>query len=38
MNKYNIEHTYEEYESDHFLLRRRQELKTIPAMVAALQG
>jgi len=34
---HNIEHIYEEYDSDHFLLRRQQELKTIPAMVAALQ-
>jgi enterochelin esterase family protein len=35
--KHNIDHTYEEYDSDHFLLRRRQELKTIPQLVAALQ-
>ncbi len=35
--RHNIDHIYEEYDSDHFLLRRRQELKTIPAMVAALQ-
>jgi enterochelin esterase family protein len=32
-----IDHIYEEYDSDHFLLRRQQELKTIPAMAAALQ-
>ncbi len=37
LNKHNIDHIYEEYDSDHFLLRRRQELKTIPQMVAALQ-
>jgi enterochelin esterase-like enzyme len=38
LDAHNIEHIYEEYDSDHFLLRRQQELKTIPAMVAALQG
>jgi enterochelin esterase family protein len=37
LKKHGIDHTYEEYDSDHFLLRRRQELKTIPQMVAALQ-
>jgi len=37
LNKHNIDHIYEEYDSDHFLLRRQQELKTIPQMVAALQ-
>jgi enterochelin esterase family protein len=37
LDEHGIEHVYEEYDSDHFLLRRRQELKTIPAMVAALQ-
>jgi len=37
LNKYNIDHIYEEYDSDHFLLRREQEKKTIPQMVAALQ-
>jgi hypothetical protein len=35
--KHNIDHIYEEYDSDHFLLRRQQELKTIPMMVAALR-
>ncbi len=37
LNKHNIDHIYEEYDSDHRLLRRQQELKTIPQMVAALQ-
>ena len=37
LDAHNIDHIYEEYDSDHFLLRRVQELKTIPAMVAALQ-
>ncbi|MEX0683687.1 MAG: alpha/beta hydrolase-fold protein [Dehalococcoidia bacterium] len=37
LEEHNIDHIYEEYDSDHFLLRRRQELKTIPQMVAALQ-
>jgi enterochelin esterase family protein len=37
LDAHNIGHIYEEYDSDHFLLRRQQELKTIPAMVAALQ-
>jgi enterochelin esterase-like enzyme len=37
LDAHNIDHIYEEYDSDHFLLRRQQELKTIPAMVAALQ-
>ena len=31
-----IEHTYEEYDSDHFLLRRVHELKVLPKLVAAL--
>jgi hypothetical protein len=38
LDAHNIDHIYEEYDSDHFLLRRVQELKTIPAMVAALQA
>ena len=37
LDAHNIAHIYEEYDSDHFLLRRQQELKTIPAMVAALK-
>jgi enterochelin esterase-like enzyme len=37
LDAHQIEHIYEEYDSDHFLLRRQQELKTIPALVAALQ-
>jgi enterochelin esterase family protein len=36
--KHGVEHIYEEYDSDHFLLRRRQELKTIPQLAAALQA
>lgn len=31
-----IEHVYEEYDSDHFLLRREQEKKSIPMIVRAL--
>jgi hypothetical protein len=31
-----IEHVYEEYDSDHFLLRREQERKSIPMIVRAL--
>lgn len=38
LDKRNIDHIYEEYDSDHFLLRRQQELKAIPRMVAALQA
>lgn len=38
LEAHNIDHIYEEYDSDHFLLRRQQELKTIPAIVAALQS
>ncbi len=38
LGAHNIDHIYQEYDSDHFLLRRQQELKTIPAMVAALQA
>ena len=38
LNRHAIDHIYEEYDSDHFLLRRQQELKTIPQMVAALQA
>ena len=37
LDAHDIGHIYEEYDSDHFLLRRQQELKTIPAMAAALQ-
>ncbi len=37
LEKHRIDHIYEEYESDHFLLRREQERKVIPQMVAALQ-
>jgi enterochelin esterase family protein len=33
----NIDHTYEEYDSDHFLLRRVYEMKVLPKLVAALQ-
>lgn len=33
-----IEHVYEEYDSDHFLLRREQERKSIPMVVLALQS
>jgi enterochelin esterase-like enzyme len=38
LNRHAIDHIYEEYDSDHFLLRRQQELKTIPQMVAALKA
>jgi enterochelin esterase family protein len=37
LEAHGIDHIYEEYDSDHFLLRRQQELKTIPQMAAALQ-
>jgi enterochelin esterase family protein len=37
LNAHNVEHIYEEYDSDHFLLRRQQELKTTAAMASALQ-
>jgi enterochelin esterase family protein len=36
LEKARIEHVYEEYDSDHFLLRREQERKSIPMIVRAL--
>jgi S-formylglutathione hydrolase FrmB len=36
MEKFGIEHIYEEYDSDHFLLRREQERKSIQLVVRAL--
>lgn len=36
LTRHSIDHIYEEYDSDHFWLRREQERKTIPQMVAAL--
>jgi enterochelin esterase family protein len=36
LDKHNIEHVYEEYDSDHFLLRWEQKKKSIPTMVKAL--
>ena len=36
LEKAGIEHVYEEYDSDHFLLRREQERKSIPMIVRAL--
>lgn len=38
LTKHGIDHIYEEYDSDHFWLRREQERKSIPQMVAALQA
>jgi enterochelin esterase-like enzyme len=37
LTRHKIDHIYEEYDSDHFWLRREQERKSIPQMVAALQ-
>ena len=36
LEKAGIEHVWEEYDSDHFLLRREQERKSIPMIVRAL--
>ena len=36
LEQHNIDHIYEEYDSDHFLLRREQERKSIPLVVNAL--
>jgi enterochelin esterase-like enzyme len=36
LEQFGIEHVYEEYDSDHFLLRREQERKSIPMVVRAL--
>jgi enterochelin esterase-like enzyme len=36
LDQHNIPHTYEEYDSDHFLLRREQERKSIPLLIQAL--
>lgn len=38
LEKHGIEHHYEEYVSDHFLLRREQKRKSIPLLVSALKG
>lgn len=38
LDRFGITHVYEEYDSDHFLLRREQERKSIPMVVAALVG
>lgn len=36
LDEFGVKHVYEEYDSDHFLLRREQEKKTIPMVVKAL--
>ncbi len=36
LDHFGITHVYEEYDSDHFLLRREQEKKSIPMAVGAL--
>ena len=36
MQEYGIAHVYEEYDSDHGLLRREQKKKSIPMVVRAL--
>lgn len=38
LEEFGIEHVYEEYDSDHFLLRREQKKKSIPMVVKALTG
>ncbi len=38
LERLGINHIYEEYDSDHFLLRREQKRKSIPLMVEALSG
>lgn len=37
LEAHGIDHIYEEYDSDHFLLRRAQEKKVIPMMIRALK-
>ena len=36
LKQFDIDHIYEEYDSDHFLLRREQKRKSIPLLVEAL--
>lgn len=36
LQQFSIDHVYEEYESDHFMLRREQKRKSIPLLVEAL--
>jgi enterochelin esterase family protein len=36
LDAHGIEHIYEEYDSDHFIMRRQQEKKTIPMLAKAL--
>lgn len=36
LDEFGIDHIYDEYESDHFLLRREQKRKTIPMLVETL--
>ncbi len=36
LEQFGIDHIYEEYDSDHFLLRREQKRKSIPLLVEAL--
>jgi hypothetical protein len=36
LNQFDINHIYEEYDSDHFLLRPEQKRKSIPLLAEAL--
>jgi S-formylglutathione hydrolase FrmB len=38
LDQFGIDHIYEEYDSDHFLLRREQKRKSIPLLVEALSA
>ncbi len=38
LDLFGIDHIYEEYDSDHFLLRREQKRKSIPLLAGALSG
>ena len=38
LDEFGVKHVFEEYDSDHFLLRREQKRKTIPMLDAALSG
>lgn len=38
LEQFGIDHVYEEYDSDHFMLRREQKRKSIPLLVEALSA
>ena len=38
LDRFNIDHIYEEYDSDHFLLRREQKRKSLPLLAEALSN